>query len=75
MVSCYCRYCSYCEASVFGQHGCTRISTLHGFNTVVVGLLQFAVMNKHFLLNQCFVMASFFSSLDDWVNISTSLFI
>ena len=27
-------YCSYCEASVsvFGRHGCTKISTLHGFN-------------------------------------------
>ena len=53
LVSCYCRYCcSYCEASVseFGRHGWARISTLYGFNTVViVGPLQVvALMNESF---------------------------
>ena len=37
---------SYCEASVsvFGRHGWARISTLYGFNTVVVCLLQVVVL-------------------------------
>ena len=52
LVSCYCRYCcSYCEVSVsvFGRHERARISTLYGFNTVVVGLLQIVVlMNEAF---------------------------
>ena len=52
----YC--CSYCEASVsvFGRHGRTRISTLYGFNTVVVvGLLQVVV-----LMNDAFPFGSMF---------------
>ena len=46
----YCR--SYCKASVsvFGRHGWARISTLYGFNTIViVGHLQVVVlMNEAF---------------------------
>ena len=49
----YC--CSYCKASVsvFGRHGWARISTLYGFNTVVVGLLQVVV-----LMNEAFAFDS-----------------
>ena len=49
----YC--CSYCDASVsvFRRHTWARITTLYGFNTVVVvGIIQVVVlMNEAFLLD------------------------
>ena len=50
---------------MFGRHGWDRISTLYGFNTVVVGPLQVVVLMNEAFFIQCFVMASIFSSLDD----------
>ena len=53
---------------MFGRYGWAKISTLYGFNTVVVvGLLQVVVlMNEAFPFNSMLLSCRpFFSSLDD----------